>query len=569
MNENSSFQIWFYKKFRFTIIAVFSLVSFSVFSQNSIGNLFQESSLWIRSEINSNQVSSNPSSTMGQYLPLDLDSVKTQLEVSFTPSNDFTGFFVITPLFDSVKGIDFLQLGSNYITDEGVRYGRRGVQVDFKRGEPTIIAMRPKTKTFASERIQRDYFYGDSLFEITEIILFDQVLNSDDVRKIETYLALKYSINITNNTTPVYQNYFNLNNGFYWNHQTDGLYREYVIGLGKDSVTSFDQSQTFTNEIGYFGLSLDSMYALGTLNPTWMDNGSLALFSKNPKKNAGKKCKVINTPSLLTNWKIRLTDWNSPAQNFVFEVKVDTYSEIDSLKVTDGSSELLLAITKKDSMERIVIPIDFFQNEVDYFIKPLDKDVDCEDEITLDADSLGLSLATDDPSSLNSLMVTNLSSGTTLDIPIQENLTTIRNLTNGQNQIDLYTQNGDLAYHEIVWVNGSSEETSIDQLSVSQIISLPPSAKRNEYLNKFNLNGLLAYPNPGKINHPVRFELINPIEGQYNVRILSSSGQSVYEGNKTFSPTYYQWEYTFTIPGHYTVVFTLGDQQFIETIIAK
>ena len=70
--------------------------------------------------------------------------------------------------------------------------------------------------------------------DIAEQIVYNRILTANEKRQVEAYLALKYGI-----TLHTGKNYINSNGKLIWTERTG--YTASIIGIGKDSNTSFDQ----------------------------------------------------------------------------------------------------------------------------------------------------------------------------------------------------------------------------------------------------------------------------------------------------------------------------------------
>lgn len=211
----------------------------------------------------------------GQYPFLSETVIETQLQTGFKESQSSTLFLVVTPSYQSAPDSCYLKLGDIQVFGDYVKTPFGETPLVFNQNKPTIIAVRSqKVKGFAGERIQESYFLKPDLFELSEIIYFDFLLSRDQVREIETYLAIKYSVNITKNTDQKYRDYFDGDSAFFWSSAVDGGYSKYVIGVGRSDDRDFYQTQTFTNSptpIGsqvnkvqeVFSLGLDSLPGKG------------------------------------------------------------------------------------------------------------------------------------------------------------------------------------------------------------------------------------------------------------------------------------------------------------------
>ena len=71
---------------------------------------------------------------------------------------------------------------------------------------------------------------------IAEVIVFSEILNSSNRKKVESYLALKYGITLFNNTAEP-QNYTAADGTTLWNSTTNASYHHNVAGIFKDDIS--------------------------------------------------------------------------------------------------------------------------------------------------------------------------------------------------------------------------------------------------------------------------------------------------------------------------------------------
>src|SRR5690606_31416703 len=67
--------------------------------------------------------------------------------------------------------------------------------------------------------------------QLAEMLFYDFILDAPQARKVESMLAMKYSINITENSNPDLRNYVSLYDTKAWHASADRLYNEEVLAL--------------------------------------------------------------------------------------------------------------------------------------------------------------------------------------------------------------------------------------------------------------------------------------------------------------------------------------------------
>jgi hypothetical protein len=84
-------------------------------------------------------------------------------------------------------------------------------------------------------------FTGASNFvgQIPEVIVYRKALNDKEKGRVESYLALKYGITLQPEV-----NYYTSKNEIFWNKDNNGIFKNRIFGLGRDSNSSLNQKQS-------------------------------------------------------------------------------------------------------------------------------------------------------------------------------------------------------------------------------------------------------------------------------------------------------------------------------------
>jgi hypothetical protein len=140
--------------------------------------------------------------------------------------------------------------------------------------------------------------------------------------------------------------------------------------------------------------------------------------------------------------------------------------------------------------------------------------------------------------------------------------------SNGSYQLDFYSHNGTLGYSTTVSLNGSASGTAgVNGYNTLNEIGNPRI--KSAWIAQAEGSNLLAYPNPATENSEVTFQLLNPTPGEYSIRVADQGGKLLHQHKHYFDPENTSWNYTFATPGAYTVVYTLGNTTFSQTIIIQ
>ena len=78
---------------------------------------------------------------------------------------------------------------------------------------------------------------------IAEVIVFSEILNGSNRKKVESYLALKYGITLFDNTAQA-KDYTSANGTTLWNSTTNASYHHNVAGIFRDDISYLEQKQS-------------------------------------------------------------------------------------------------------------------------------------------------------------------------------------------------------------------------------------------------------------------------------------------------------------------------------------
>lgn len=273
---------------------------------------------WLKPEGNVGHIPDNQEifpNHMGAYGHLDF-SDSTILEVLDRMKTRETGtFFVVYRIAsDNVKaGERLLELGpiSIYRNSLNVYSRTHPIQVGAKE---THLASFDCTFSRYAHMFKDFVKHPDC--QIAEIIYYDDILDDHKKVKVNSYLAMKYSINITKGTqswsNPALQHYLSLDGDRIWDSQLDSAYDAEVMALGRSDQMEFLQTNTYTSDSK--DVQLQMLGAVGhngalALSPKPADNSLLVLSRR--KQNANPPLELGPNDRVHKPWKIRLLDWSA------------------------------------------------------------------------------------------------------------------------------------------------------------------------------------------------------------------------------------------------------------------
>ena len=117
---------------------------------------------------------------------------------------------------------------------------------------------------------------------VAEFILYEKILNEEEIAKVETYLALKYGITLQ-------KNYLNASGKTVWNWQNDKAYSNNIAGIARDDRSSLYQKQAtgYNNSerlvIGVNAIAGSNSESTGQINNgdylVWGDNAQFPMIN--------------------------------------------------------------------------------------------------------------------------------------------------------------------------------------------------------------------------------------------------------------------------------------------------
>jgi len=278
-------------------------------------------------------------STIGNYHSFDLlQLAETHLLDSELPGSS-TLFFVLKPSRDGATEA-FLNIDGIQLFGDRIEHHGQVIELEYVEGEPCIVSLQvQRPVSYARRRLQGAEVFDPALFDIAELIAFPRILSREELRKVNSYLALKYSITITQNEHAQWRDYWMPNNAHYWDTRIDRLYDHRVLGLGRSDKEGFYQTQTISSSGDEVRVSLGEVLAPGEMPESDLEDESFIIFSEKERSNAnwGSCDNRVRNVHPLENWKFQLQNWGSTETELFIRVKAADKSLLsDSLFLFDG-----------------------------------------------------------------------------------------------------------------------------------------------------------------------------------------------------------------------------------------
>lgn len=364
----------------------FSFLSTPLISQNNLAKLDTlKPSLWLSSHNTRQNSDELPTGYINNYQLINREELKSQLQNNAGTMRSNTLFLVLVPKFENPEGAEFLQGSNLSISDEGVTTHGMFNPLIYKIGQPTIITLKVKP-TYKYGRVQNSQqllsLVNEEIFDVAEIMVYDDLLSAEETRYIETYLALKYSVNISNNKVADKRNYLS-DRGYYWLSPVEARFNEHILGLGRNDELNFYQTQTFTTDGSNYRLTFDLNQPIGfEADGMAIEDQSHIIFSKTRGLGLGSDCGEVTTQSGFSQWKFKLMNWPN-AQPYIYlciRQSADESSLPDSVVVTNGYEEFAIPVMQNEHYNYLQIPLVNVKNDLHYYIRNATERNDCPNQ---------------------------------------------------------------------------------------------------------------------------------------------------------------------------------------------
>lgn len=501
---------------RFNFAIVFLAFVFYSPAQNTIPAFLENSSVWAHP---GNSVHTSETDFIGNYPCLDLtDSVLSSKLNEIAQKKSGTLFLV--GVFEHKEMS--LGFGPIRIHSSHAEAGQHNLLYEPKKG-PSIIKLTYDVSPKFKKNLDRPVFGKD--LKLAEVIFIDKKLNAHESRKVETHLALKYSINITENERDEMRRYVSLDDALFWDFPMDFLYDQNVFALGRNDALDFYQTQTFRSDAGGVKLTFDMAAALGEMPDRGLSDRSYLVLSNKKDMATASICGYNQT---MVPWKLTLHNWaeENPETAFLW---MDTLMEFRGAPIlTDGRNSAELFYEDYGAGTLVRIPLEKLVSETDYFIiwEPETEDcptdakifaVDC-DESTQTAN--GITLEIDEELLGANISLFNRITKEHHEFELSMNTGNISGLKEGVYEVSVSNDNG-LILEQIL---------SFDECG-TQTNGTPHFTQQNEQRDGTrtdeNQRSITAYPNPSKEGSYVSFLFRGFVDEGFEIEITDAVGRLV------------------------------------------
>lgn len=550
----------------------------------------------------------SPSSFVGNYPILKADSTPIPKILKMVAAqNSGTIFMVIKPSVGGASGVtpgkQLMRLGKISLYKDSLLIDGQHVDIKPIKDKPVIIKVVFQGRPQRWAWLSRKYEISEEI-KLSELVSYDRLLDQHQCRLVESFLALKYSINITANSDPGLRDYYSLNDKKVWDVKTDGLYDEEVMGLGRMDRVGFYQSQTLTSDSKKIMISLDPTGKVGAMPFAFIQDSSLMVLSK---RNPQVKMKCGGTSSKYL-WKLKSFNWVSNAQ-FMW-MTIDSTISFSNLVLTDGQSVFPVNTFNKGTKTVLKVPISQLQDGVNYFIEESSGSSSCNRFYNLaihSCDSTGSGNALINLTNLPvHVQLANLTTGSYMDTSVSSPYIKIAGLESGQYELLLrdstellldsifvlqgcdtsaipseFSLKGTVADEygsdrervatdwKVSTLNGSnSGDVSGNDQNLSGLVNLSNRGNPGDLVSS-NSKAISIYPNPASRAQDISFDFYNLKNECFTVQVMDSKGALIKEDKFTPVSKQSEYHYSFSLPGTYIVRIFSNTFFYVQQVVIK
>ena len=473
------------------------------------------------------------------YHTLNLLKLRTQADSNIPPMlGGTTLFLVLKPNFTAATGAQFLELGDILLYDNRLIHGSSSTQLDFSDGNPMILTLLLQRSVRSKAILEPKFRLLDSsLFSIAELIYYPSLTNREEIQRVHSYLAVKYSVPITKVKDPDWRDYWTQSQSRYWDHNIDKVYDLRVLGIGKSIDEDLYQSQTQSSSSSYISWSIDSIKSQGVMPLVGIAEDAFLIFSERvPAQQALQFPCLRDGANPLGNWKLKPQGWSSAGTYLYASIQGPSKGTVsDSIWMTDGSTYTYVPVVGQNNGVFVFrIPLSALANGLHYFFTDI-KGNPCDE---LSISTVDQELTVDNGGLMGGLRLRHLdySSGliTEEELPIGVSR---RAITPSQHQVWIVDQMGHTVMEKIVFLNqyDKTENESINVPSI-QVAPNPVAANQNAtvtisqlpdvapvFVRLIDPSGRLIHSTKAPYSNGMQLNISAPSPGLYTIEVVQNS----------------------------------------------
>ncbi|WPO81911.1 hypothetical protein SD427_14200 [Chryseobacterium sp. JJR-5R] len=197
-------------------------------------------------------------------------------------------FFMVGNKFGGTENKIYAKIGSSVIGTLGITDFMDSLKITNQEINAKILTF---TKKDVNKKISSMVFFNkrsDKKILIPEVLVFDRNLSDIEIKKIETFLSIKYGIMINNISE---KNYISSTDQILWDSKKNKNYNNRITGIGRDDAFELYQKQSKNSNKGNVAISIDSLKLTNNFNTGSIENQNFLLWGDN---NQGLEFKEVD-----------------------------------------------------------------------------------------------------------------------------------------------------------------------------------------------------------------------------------------------------------------------------------
>jgi len=480
--------------------------------------------------------------------------------------------FLVAKLKVQLSQATVLELGGLQIRADSIFCG--GIAIGAHQLTEAPFLLKIEYQNGYLRKWNKQQLFASEHLALAEVIHYKEQLNAEQSRQIESYLALKYSINITHNNNPALRDYEALNGSQYWADASDGMYNEEVLSLGRIDQWNWQQSQTMSADSRSILLSMAPNMNLGTQPKLTLADGSVLVVSKRAIELDQQDCKT--SPHTLP-WKFNFHNWKSEAQNLF--LSWDAAEVVPQAPYfSDGNTKMALEYTLEDGKIIVKVPLQEVQTSAKetWFLVWNPSPLSCQplgalDILhcqTVDEGTNQIQIEIDGTQLPADFVLKDTRSGLNVKGIIESEYSLLQHIPGGQYQLFISSKEQNLFEEVLQFDNcNKGEENQLSNVSLS---SLPRDAKTEEegLSQHFANDAISLFPNPIKGSESITAAFGSDLLGtSFEIEILDQAGKTLSTSQFTPGPDRLFQTEQLTNPGTYFIQFKSASSLVVKKVV--
>jgi hypothetical protein len=501
---------------------------------------------------------------IGNYPLLDLSNKAVQSKISEIGDARSGSLFIV---WEVPSGDSLACFGYFNFSDDEIRVGNHllPMEIDIHRAGILKVdySIGPKVK------LMHKLYLHDSL-KVAEVIFFSSRLSTKRSREIETYLALKYSVNISQNKDEDKRDYVSGDMDAYWSFKSDHAYKDRILGLGRLDALGFFQSVTWANDDELFLSVSGTKDPRGAMpNFSFPDSAMLVFAEKQPQE-APQFCGINGVFSGL--WKIKSKHLGQNTIDTVYLTSTKGFPKKSAYFLTDGLKTIAVEMMQRDGSTVLEIPIGTFNSDSsDCYLMGVPNLDSCETILEINQSNCSdpifgvgkVEIRCDESLVGSGLHVIEQKTGIQWDFVLESFRSEISGFSNGQYEFSIRMNDGSTFERALSFSNCSS----VDGLAYSG--KLNDSKDDSIQFSSGSEIEIQVYPNPVLRGTEITIEISGTQSGPVRLEVYDQNGKQINIKSWEEMKSRERILVNIHVSGIYNVVLTSGEKTEVRRVVVN